>query len=113
MQCQRLVEVGILHDIEYRREGFIEDWTNLSGHLDQRRLNIIRGGMWFHLKAVAAGYPSAKLPRLCKCFLHSVKGRLVNERTDKGGAVCERIADLHGGINLFQFRHEGIVRAVV
>src|SRR5439155_13218845 len=69
MQCQRVVEVGILHDVEDRREGFIQDRTNLFRHLDQRGLHIIGLGMWLHAEAVAAGYPSAKLSRLCKRFL--------------------------------------------
>src|SRR5439155_24895613 len=103
------VKVGILHEVEDRREGFLQYRTALSRHFNQRGPGIMSGGIWHRLDTAAADNLSAKLSGLCQDFLHSVKGCSVDQRADENGTTRERVADLHRGIDLFQFGDQSII----
>ncbi len=63
--------------------------------------------------ALAAENLSAVHSYLCQGFLHFLKGRLVDEGTDKHVFLRERITDPNGGIDLLQPDDECIINGMV
>lgn len=92
VDVDRLVEVLILEEVEHRREGLIAYNVGLSGHLDDRGLNI-EGALFGDLVA-AAEHGAALGLGLLDGRHHVVDRAFVDHRAHEG-AVLDRITDAH------------------